>query len=75
MRGESGGRSPESMVIALLRAGRGRHAGDHRPFAHAAQLLNDDAGSSVGVTTTRARKCKLSVGTARRIIGVQRYFS
>ena len=53
---------PEPMVIALLRAGRGRHPDDHRPFAHAAQLLKDDAGRRVGVTTTRARKCKMSAG-------------
>ena len=53
------------MVIALLRAGRGRHPDDHRPFAHAAQLLTDDPEASAGVTTTRARKCQLSVGTAR----------
>jgi hypothetical protein len=35
---------PEPIVIALLRAGRGRHADDHRSLAHAAQLLKDDAG-------------------------------
>ena len=35
---------PEPMVIALLRAGRGLHADDHRSLAHAAQLLKDDAG-------------------------------
>jgi hypothetical protein len=35
---------PEPMVIALLRAGRGPHADDHRPVAHVPQLLRDDAG-------------------------------
>jgi hypothetical protein len=30
---------PEPMVVALLRAGRGRDPDDHRPFADAAQLL------------------------------------
>ena len=35
---------PQPMVIAPLRAGRGRHGDDHRPFAHAAQLPEDDAG-------------------------------
>ena len=34
----------EPIVIALLRAGHGRHAADHRPFAEAAQLLKQDAG-------------------------------
>ena len=33
------------MVIALLRAGRGRHADDHRPFAEAAQLLQRMRGA------------------------------
>ena len=32
---------PKTVVIALLRAARGRHAGDHRPFPHAAQLVED----------------------------------
>ncbi len=31
-------------VIVPLRAGRGRHGHDHRPFAHAAQLIEDIAG-------------------------------
>ena len=36
---------PEPMVIAVLRAGRGGHADDHRPFAQATQLLKEeDAG-------------------------------
>ena len=30
---------PKPVVVALLRASRGRHRDDHRPFAHAAQLL------------------------------------
>jgi hypothetical protein len=60
---------PEAMVIALLRAGRGRHAADHRPFAYAAQLLKNNARrpsgvASVGVTPIRAKKSKMSVGTA-----------
>ena len=33
---------PKPVVVALLRAGRGRHGNDHRPFPHAAQLLADD---------------------------------
>jgi hypothetical protein len=33
---------PKPVVVALLRAGRGRHGDDHRPFSHAAQLLEDD---------------------------------
>ena len=32
---------PKPVVVAL-RAGRGRHGNDHRPFPHAAQLLADD---------------------------------
>ena len=36
---------PKAMVVALLRAGRGRHGDDHRPFPHAAQLLEDDRAS------------------------------
>ncbi len=35
---------PRPVVVALLRAPRGRHGDDHRPFAHAAQLLEDIAG-------------------------------
>jgi hypothetical protein len=35
---------PEPVVIALLRAGRGRHPDDGRPIADTAQLLQDDAG-------------------------------
>ena len=34
----------EAMVIALLRAGRGRHARDHRRFGDAAQLLKTMRG-------------------------------
>jgi hypothetical protein len=30
---------PKPVVVALLRASRGRHGDDHWPFAHAAQLL------------------------------------
>ncbi len=33
---------PEPMVIASLRAGPGRHADDHRPFAYPPQLLKED---------------------------------
>jgi len=33
---------PKPVVVALLRAGRSRHGNDHRPFPHAAQLLEDD---------------------------------
>ena len=36
---------PKPVVVALLRAGRGRHGTDHRPFPHAAQLLEDECGS------------------------------
>jgi hypothetical protein len=34
---------PKPVVVALLRAPRGRHGDDHRPFARAAQLLKDMA--------------------------------
>jgi hypothetical protein len=54
---------PKPVVVALLRASRGRHEGDHRRFPHAAQLLKDD-GESADVTTTRAGKCRMSMGTA-----------
>jgi hypothetical protein len=33
---------PKAVVVTVLRAGRGRHGHDHRPFPHAAQLLEDD---------------------------------
>jgi hypothetical protein len=55
---------PKPVVVALLQASRGRHEGDHRRFPHAAQLLKDD-GDSAGVTTTRAGKCRMSMGTAQ----------
>jgi hypothetical protein len=35
---------PEPVIVALLRAGRGRHPDDGRPIADTAQLLQDDAG-------------------------------
>ena len=54
------------VVVALLRAGRGRHGPDHRPFAHAAQLTRGRWGMSVGVTTTRAGKSRMSVGIVSR---------
>ena len=34
--------SPKAVVVTLLRAGRGRHGHDHRPFSHAAQLVGAD---------------------------------
>ena len=34
-------KAPKAMVVAVLQAGRGRHGHDHRPFPHAAQLLED----------------------------------
>jgi hypothetical protein len=37
----TGDEIPEPMVIALLRAGRGRHPEDDRPIAETAQLLRD----------------------------------
>ena len=37
---------PKPVVVALLKAPRGRHGDDHRPFAHAPQLLEDIAGRS-----------------------------
>jgi hypothetical protein len=55
---------PKAVVVALLRAGGGRHGHDHRRFPLAAQLLEDDGVASAGVTTTRAGKCRMSVGTA-----------
>src|SRR5262245_49777536 len=36
----------KAMVVALLRAGRGRHGHDHRPFPCAAQLLEDNGRAS-----------------------------
>ena len=33
---------PKPVVVALLRAGRVRHGDDHRPFPHAAQLIEND---------------------------------
>jgi hypothetical protein len=36
------GEIPKPVIVALLRASRGRHGDDHRPFPHAAQLLQDD---------------------------------
>ena len=61
---------PKPVVVALLKAARGRHGDDHRPFAYAAQLLEDDwerplMRRSATVTTTRARTCRMSVETAR----------
>ena len=35
---------PKPMVVALLKASRGRHGDDDPPFADAAQLLEDIAG-------------------------------
>jgi hypothetical protein len=35
-------RFPKPVVVALLGAGPGRHRNDHRPFQHAAQLLEGD---------------------------------
>ena len=35
---------PKPVVVALLKAPRGRHGDDHPPFADAAQLLEDIAG-------------------------------
>jgi hypothetical protein len=54
----------KAVVIALLRARRSRHADDHRPFPHAAQLLEDDTSVRADVTTTRAAKRRMSMGTA-----------
>ena len=60
---------PKPVVVALLRAS---HADDHRPFAHAAQLLEDMRAVRRRemvrrVTTTRAGRCRMSVETARRL--------
>src|SRR5713226_4542537 len=57
------------VVVALLSASRGRHGNDHRPFPHAAQLLEGhwpfaDVRWSAAVTTTRAGKCRMSVNVA-----------
>jgi hypothetical protein len=58
---------PEPMVIALLRARRGHHEEDHRSSAHIlAATPQGGCGTSLGVTTARATKCKMSAGTARR---------
>src|SRR5215469_3708709 len=53
---------PKPVVIALLRAGDGWHGNDHRRFCHTA--LNSSWGDYAGVTTTRAAKSRMSVGTA-----------
>ena len=63
--------TPKPVVVALLRAGRSRHADDHLRFAAAAQLLEDMRGVRrreivALVTTTRPRKSRMSVETARR---------
>ena len=61
---------PKPVVVALLRAPRGRHGDDHRPFGHVAQLLEGHGGPSAdvrwsaAVTRTRAGKCRMSLGTA-----------
>jgi hypothetical protein len=50
---------------ALLRACRARYGNDHRPLPHRAQLSEDDRERHrANVTTTRAAKCRMSVGTA-----------
>ena len=36
--------TPKPVIVALLRAGRGRHGHDHRPFPHGAQLLETTGG-------------------------------
>jgi hypothetical protein len=35
---------PKPMIVALLRAGGGWHGDDHRPFPHAAQVIEDGTG-------------------------------
>src|SRR5262249_26277652 len=37
---------PKPVIVAPLTASRAGHADDHRPFAHAAQVLDDSAGPS-----------------------------
>jgi hypothetical protein len=39
---------PKPVVVALLWAGRSRRGNDHRPFPHAAQLLEDDRAMPLG---------------------------
>src|SRR3989441_9508410 len=56
---------PEPMVIALLRAGRGRHADGSSAVRSRRSTPQRRCGASVRVTTTRARKCKMSVETGR----------
>jgi hypothetical protein len=61
----------KAVVVALLRAGRGRHGSDHRPIPHVAQLFEDDRSARADMTTTREVKCGMSVRTAlQRIIEV-----
>lgn len=53
------------MVAALLRASRGRHGDDHRPFPHAAHLLGiwrgvRDLRWSAAMTTTRPEGAECS---------------
>ena len=63
-------------LLALLRAGRSRHADQHRWLAHAVQILADLSARGADLrwrpqrapaapTRTGARYCELSVGTAR----------
>ena len=55
---------PKPVVVALLRAGRGGHGNDHRPFPHAAQLIEDEWERPRSDDNSRG-KVRMSVGTAR----------
>ena len=59
----------QPVVVALLRVDRGRHADNHRPFAHAVHSSFDGAMVRRR-TTTRAGRCRMSVKTARGITRV-----
>jgi hypothetical protein len=66
---------PKPMVVALLRAGRGRHANDHSPFHDAAQSLKDpravrrrDDNSSGRVQNVRGDSSVRSAGTEHSVV-------
>jgi hypothetical protein len=54
------------VIVALLWAGRARRGHDHEPFRHAAHSSRTMESGGADVTTNRAGKCRMSVGTARQ---------
>jgi Integrase core domain len=63
---------PKPVVVPLLRAGCSRHGHDHRPFPTLRSTHRGRLGAAAGVMTTRAGKCRMSVGTARQDPYVER---